>query len=250
MHEYLLFSQIPRSRYEQVTDILTGISGSSPVEYSEQHLIYQPLKLPEIKTSKKNPKATPASTQQRPSIQHVVRDLPKRTPETLSNSKGKAAVNDDTDSNWMIRIAEVPEPGIPGLISRAAREAPLQSDDAERLRDPAATKYAGTNVLSGARFIHNNVIIRVYRAYAIPSPAVDDASSPLSSSPPDAEVLKPLDASGAYVVEACVRVEDKGDSKLLEKAREELLGFKRMLEGAIDLKVPDRLSLDTRVKIN
>lgn len=253
MHEYLLFSQIPRARYEQVTNILTGVSGAGPVEYSEQHLIYHPLKTPEIKTSKKNPKLTPAPTQQRPSIQHIIRDLRTLNTEGRSNGQGETAAEGIIDSStWTLRTAEIPEPGIPSVISRAASEIKIQPDDIQRLQDPSAIKYAGTHVISGDRFVHNNVIVCVYRAYMAPAvPASEDSAlDPLSSAPPDSETLRPVDISGAYVVEACVRVEDNGDSKLLEKAREELLGFKRMMEGAIDLRVPDRLALDTRMKVN
>ena len=60
--------------------------------------------------------------------------------------------------------------------------------------------------------------------------------------------LRPVDPSGSYLFEACVRVEDGRDSKLTEQAINELLAFKRQLEGAVDLRVPDRLALDTRVK--
>jgi mediator of RNA polymerase II transcription subunit 18, fungi type len=57
-----------------------------------------------------------------------------------------------------------------------------------------------------------------------------------------------MDPSGAYVLECCVRVEDGGNSKLVQQATGELLAFKKQVEGAIELSVPERLGLDTRVK--
>jgi mediator of RNA polymerase II transcription subunit 18 len=49
-------------------------------------------------------------------------------------------------------------------------------------------------------------------------------------------------------VEVSVRVEDRKNTKIAELAVAELMGFRRSVEGVIDLRVPDRLALDTRVK--
>ena len=73
-------------------------------------------------------------------------------------------------------------------------------------------------------------------------------SDPIDSPPPLSGDLAVVDKSGAYVVEAYIRTEDAPSPALREKASEELLKFAKTLEGAIDLRPINRLSLDTVVK--
>lgn len=54
--------------------------------------------------------------------------------------------------------------------------------------------------------------------------------------------------SGAYVLEAKVRVQDLSDAGVLEDAVTELKEFQQQMRGCVELVLPDRLSLDTRVK--
>lgn len=71
---------------------------------------------------------------------------------------------------------------------------------------------------------------------------------PTETLPPVPSKLKPVDASGTWVIEVAIRVENGADSALNEKAIKELMSFQVRLVGALDLIAPDRLSLDTRVK--
>jgi len=69
-----------------------------------------------------------------------------------------------------------------------------------------------------------------------------DAPDPILSD------CRPLDPSGTHLVEAVIRMEDGSNSKLMEQAMQEMMAFKKQMEGSVGLRVPDRLSLDTRVK--
>ena len=60
--------------------------------------------------------------------------------------------------------------------------------------------------------------------------------------------LQLLDPSGTFLVEAMARIEDRTKPALLASAVQELNSFRQLVKGAIDLRVPERLSLDTRVK--
>lgn len=60
--------------------------------------------------------------------------------------------------------------------------------------------------------------------------------------------LELLDPSGAYILEAKVRVQDVRDSNLLDIGADELLAFQKEMKGCVELSIPDRLSLDTRVR--
>ena len=57
-----------------------------------------------------------------------------------------------------------------------------------------------------------------------------------------------LDESGAYVMEASVKVRDGQDLKTMSKGVEALVGFRDVLWGCVDLEIGERLSLDTRVR--
>lgn len=94
--------------------------------------------------------------------------------------------------------------------------------------------------------MHNNIVIRVSRILSVPEGT--GALEPLDAPVPLMADCRPVDPSGTYLFEAMVRVEDSTNSKLAEQAVNELLALKKQLDGAIDLKVPDRLALDTRIK--
>lgn len=64
----------------------------------------------------------------------------------------------------------------------------------------------------------------------------------------DINALQPLDESGAYLLQAAVRVQDGSKPEDMNKGQSELLGFKESMRGSVDLRVVDRLSLDTRFR--
>lgn len=108
------------------------------------------------------------------------------------------------------------------------------------------SRYVNQFIAPTQRFVHNNVVIRVSRILSVPEGT--GALEPLDAPTPVLEDCRPVDPSGSYLFEAYVRVEDGTNSKLMEQAMQELMAVKNQLEGAVDLRVPDRLSLDTRVK--
>ena len=65
---------------------------------------------------------------------------------------------------------------------------------------------------------------------------------------PDINVLRQLDESGGYLLQASVRVQDGSKPEMMNKGQSELLGFKESMKGSVDLRVVDRLSLDTRFR--
>lgn len=66
--------------------------------------------------------------------------------------------------------------------------------------------------------------------------------------PPVFPALQPFDPSGAYILEAKVRVQEYNNQTVLERGVNELKAFQTQMRGCVDLDLPDRLSLDTRVK--
>lgn len=121
-----------------------------------------------------------------------------------------------------------------------------ESPQIATLRVLTGNRYINQYLTLTQRFVHNNVVIRVFRILSVPEGT--GALEPLDAPTPLMADCRPVDPSGTYLFEALVRIEDGTNSKLVEQATNELLALKKQLDGAIDLKVPDRLALDTRVK--
>ncbi|KAF2718610.1 hypothetical protein K431DRAFT_322305 [Polychaeton citri CBS 116435] len=232
MHEFLLFSQIPESRHNQVLSILAGATRSQPVKVQEQTVLLHPLKLQQTTVSSKKIRQQQQS-QPQAYAHNLIRPLSSQQGDSIAHSP------------WRLYIPEIPDPGVRTLVSRGATEVYL--NDVDRFKDASSSFTLKTQYMTdGLRFVHRNIIVRVFRIVMPP----EQMETVLDQPPPTSfEGCTVLDPSGAYLVEACVRVEDRTNSALTEKATAELLEFQKLMEGAIDLRVVDRLALDTRVKI-
>lgn len=116
MHEYRLFSRIPAARYEQVLHILAGVTASEPAEIREQHLVYRPLTSAQPQVPSKA-SATASRQVQRPTYQKLVRDI-----------------RDGESRPWVLRVEQVPEPGIDSVISQAVSETMLETNEQSKFR--------------------------------------------------------------------------------------------------------------------
>ncbi|KAK5107902.1 hypothetical protein LTR62_000562 [Meristemomyces frigidus] len=230
MQEFLLFSQIPHSRHDQVLQILAGVTASRATPTKQQTLIYSYPPKP-TNTSKKA--ATNKQTQpSAPMHVKLVRDLQHGDKQP-----------------WTLRTEDVPQPGITNTISRTVSERLLSDTELETFRQGAASQIRYINQYithPGHRFVQNNLIIRISRILLVPDST--GFLEPLDAPVPTLSDCKAVDPSGAYLFEVMIRVEDGGNTTLVEKAVGELLAFKKQMDGVVELKVPERLSLDTRVK--
>ena len=233
MHEYRLYTSIPTTRKSQVLNIFAGITASQPADTTQQVLIYRQLKLNAAQAFKKGQvKPTgPIVSQQRPNHVKLVRDI--------AGPLGEGG-------GWRVRGEGLPDPAAKTVISQSVAETDLDEMGLAKFR-PGSDSYGQVSqyASSGVRFVHQNVIVYMTRLYKTSTASDVD---PLDALPPALDNSMLLDSSGAWLVEVCVRVDDGGNSALRDKAVKELEGFKRELEGAVDLRVPDRLALDPRVK--
>lgn len=106
--------------------------------------------------------------------------------------------------------------------------------------------YVSEHIVEGHRFVLNNTVISLHRILQWPKP-IDPPSinTPVSIGYP-AEP-KPLDPSRGYILELKIRL-SQSDPALIKNGEDQLLGLKTRLLGVVELKVPERLALDTRVK--
>jgi mediator of RNA polymerase II transcription subunit 18 len=100
--------------------------------------------------------------------------------------------------------------------------------------------------IEGHRFVHGNVIIFLHRV--LHEPGVRNIEEAPKTDLPSFASLQLLDISGAYILEAKVRVQDFKNATVLEGGVNELKEFQKQMKGCVELGLPDRLSLDTRVK--
>jgi mediator of RNA polymerase II transcription subunit 18 len=103
--------------------------------------------------------------------------------------------------------------------------------------------------IEGHRYVLENVNIFLFRIlHDLVEP---DLHSPVDTprvNIPAFDTLKLLDPSGAYTLDARVRVLDFNDSAVLESGVKELIAFQTQMDGCVELAIPDRNEMDTRVK--
>ncbi|MCJ1310538.1 Mediator of RNA polymerase II transcription subunit 18 [Agyrium rufum] len=71
---------------------------------------------------------------------------------------------------------------------------------------------------------------------------------PNSALPPSAVDLETLDSSGSFILQASVRVQDGSKPEMMTRGISELVSFRDLMRGVVELEVGDRLALDTRVR--
>lgn len=246
MHEYILYSQIQYQREKQVLGILAGLTGVQPVPIHEQVLIYAQVKTPDVPVSKKAKPTQQQNKGQGLSYHKLWREV--TTKDDDSQEAGE----------WQFRAEQTPEPGVATFISRGVVEHKATDAELERIKQPEWYQFRRHYANLGYRFVHGNVIIRMYRMLVPMEEGAHEGLIDAIAVP--AKSMKLVDASGSLIVESLVRVatleklspaEDqakKDKPSVTDKAKEELLSLKAAMDGAIDLYVPDRLALDTRAR--
>lgn len=257
MHEFVLFSQVPATREAQLLSILSGVTGNQPVPVSEQILIYAQLKVQEATVHKKvggvpheyrPPHSIPSGLltvekQQKPLQKQ--QEQPRSYHKLLRGFSVKKCSVGDVQA-WNFRAESLPEPGVKDYISRDVTQHTVTDEDMLRIQQSDLYRLKRQHIQTGHQFVHDDVIVKIYRYYCIPSQ--DAPTDPLSLPPPSPADLKQVDASGSWIVEVVVRVEEVTNSALVEHAKKQLLTFKETMDGALDLIAPDRFVLDTRVR--
>lgn len=107
-------------------------------------------------------------------------------------------------------------------------------------------RYASEYVIEGNRFIHQNLILFLHRILRFPATG-QNHQSPRQDSP-RFENLTLLDSSGAFLLQASIRIQDGSKPETMSAGINELRTFKELMKGVVDLEIGDRLALDTRFK--
>lgn len=165
--------------------------------------------------------------------------------EARSHTDGLAS--EQQTRAWSWRHYAVPDPNTKAITLRATTQTsvpyasyPTPASFAES-RDFRPLP-GGVYVVHGQQWIHYNVILLLHQVFHAPP----EAAARLE--PADIEKLKPLDGSGAYVLEARLMVEEGVKNEVMTRAISELVSFKDSMRGCVEMRTVERLSLDTRAK--
>ncbi|GAM87229.1 hypothetical protein ANO11243_052510 [Dothideomycetidae sp. 11243] len=246
MHSLALYAQIPSSRHAQVLNILAGLTGTQPRETHVHTLIFAPLRT----TSDTNviSKKTSAASQQNQQLSYIQLD------SELSRTDFGHSTSDEGD--FTVTTQDTPEPETRNLVLRhvsvegtrlTRAEAKGRFGEEGKYKRTDWTRFITEYVQDGHVMVHNDVVLRLRRVLCF-KPTPDGTAGLDQDALPPLDDFVLLDSSGAWMLEAMVRIEDRGKPALVRAASEQLLGLRAELRGAIELRVPERLAMDTRIK--
>ncbi|KAF2266660.1 hypothetical protein CC78DRAFT_566727 [Lojkania enalia] len=256
MHELLLFGQIPRSRHEQVLKILAGVAAMQPRRVLERHIVYKPLREPEEpgahlrrggtqNVTSKNIKQAAAKDLY---FTQLVQQLSEEDFD-VSNAQGSSlttASDSGAEAKWAYEFRDIPDTGDRGVLVRLTNSTDIMGGDPHAYVLNLGNQFVSEYYLEGHRFVHENVVILLFRI--LHEPGVRSLETSPRDTLPSFASLQPLDPSSAYILEAKIRVQDLNNPAVLDAGVDELKRFKTQMRGCVEISVPDRLLLDTRVK--
>jgi mediator of RNA polymerase II transcription subunit 18 len=88
-------------------------------------------------------------------------------------------------------------------------------------------------------------VLYLHRVLQLPSQ--HDTTSINAPLPPFVSLVQ-LDQGGAYLLQATVRLSDGTNPKIVNLGLDALDSFRLRMKGVVEMKMPERLALDTRVK--
>ena len=104
--------------------------------------------------------------------------------------------------------------------------------------------------LTGSQFLYNNIILLLHRPL-VSNSSSDPANAFDLSAPNVLSSLKPLDDSGAYLLEARLEISDDpsepASNELINQGVKEMTRFKGMMEGCVNFQTGERMSFNTRI---
>ncbi|KAH7125303.1 mediator complex, subunit Med18 [Dendryphion nanum] len=261
MHELLLYGQVSEARHEQVLKVLAGIAAMQPHRVLRRHIVYKPQREPDEPGSHLKRGGTQAVAQknatkqvgQKPLfftqlIQHLSDDDFDRTHAEKAEGNSLDVGKDDAGLNdrWSYEWHDIPDPADRGVLVRQMLASNGLKGNAHAYSVALGNQFVSEYYIEGHRFVYENLVIFLHRI--LHEPGARSLETTPKETLPSLSALHPLDPSGAYILEAKIRVQDLNDPNLVDQGVEELKSFQNQMKGCVQLYVPDRLNMDTRVK--
>ncbi|KAH6639530.1 mediator complex, subunit Med18 [Boeremia exigua] len=261
MHELLLYGQVSAARHDQVLKILAGVAAMQPRRILQRRILYRPEREPEepgshlrrggtqaVAVKQKQQATTPTQLYYTQLVQKLSdEDFGKGDSEASDTLSADVDFEGGEEPKWSTLFEDIPDTGDRGVSIRFTNSTDLIGGDPHTFMATSGPNCFVTEYyIEGHRFVHRNVVIFLHRV--LHEPGVRNLQTEPKVKPPAFEALQLLDQSGTYILEAKVRVQDFKDASVLESGVGELKAFQTSMKGCVELSLPDRLTMDTRVK--
>ncbi|KAF2672868.1 hypothetical protein BT63DRAFT_138670 [Microthyrium microscopicum] len=241
MHELILYGQVPTKRYEQILNILAGMTGSQPQRRIERHVIYRPIRNPPKEDSKSLKDQSIATKSQKfdPKAKELyyVR-LVKNLKQSDFGTSSEPLTNDD----WRLVFWDIMDPAIKEVMMRAAMETELETDDVEAYMTNLQYKQHNHLIFDGQQYVYGNIVLHLHTLRHFLDPQPTEPTSPL----PKLGDIPPVDPN-SYLLQATVRVTDGTNTDQVKQGIAELQVLQQRLENIIDLYAPGRFDMPSRI---
>ncbi|ODV96853.1 hypothetical protein PACTADRAFT_32353 [Pachysolen tannophilus NRRL Y-2460] len=258
VHQLSLVAEIPQPQYMLSVSTLAAITGMTPEDLSLHVVLLKPKFPfnPEIQAGKVNQIEqyriritssfdSSSGTQQRAQAQAQL--------ESQSIFEFNKNSNDLTSRKWTIQVSEIPSAGRRTVSSQNIYESTIVNTGAHNdligYLDELGYSLETEFWIKGVRFYHNDIIIEIYRIY-VKSDNISTVIVPIGEKEQDLAKLyklELLDKTGKFFVKCFVNVERQTGVESITKANKQLDLLKNELSGLIDLEIPDRIAMDSRV---
>ncbi|KAF2656771.1 hypothetical protein K491DRAFT_777657 [Lophiostoma macrostomum CBS 122681] len=253
MHELLLYGQVSKGRHEQVVKILAGVAAMQPRRVLKRHVVYKPQREPEepglVNKRGGTQSIAAKNTKQAGKTDLYFTQLVQRLTEEDFGSivSTEQALTVEGLPKWTYEFNDLPEAGNRGgALVRMTNSTDIVGGDPHAYVTSLGNQFVSEYYIEGHLFVHENINIYLHRV--LHEPGVRSLETEPKQQLPGFDALQPLDPSGAYMLEAKVRVQDINNTAVTEAAAEELRRFKTQMKGCVTMNIPDRLAMDTRIR--
>lgn len=206
-----LFAALPQHQQTLLDTVLSTLTGAHPQDFSCLTLLLSPKNIVKYEPNSKN-------------TQYEQHRLKLKT--TFDADRKREELKE-----WILEASDIPSAGKRKVSTQNIVESCVvlsESQTVEQVFDRLGYAVEKEYVVQGRRWCYGNVVIELF------SVLVGDER-------------KPLDA--AQVVKCFVNVDKATDIELLQRSSQELLALKNELSGLIELEIPDRNSMDSRIGV-
>ena len=162
-------------------------------------------------------------------------------PQSIPSVQGHAAV---------LQFRDVPEAGLQkdrAVTTRFMADIPIIDGSPAAFMKALNYSLVSVYYTDGHRLTYKNIALHLYRVRVpLIRLSMDEISQ--KNRRVKRSDMKLLDESGAFVLEARVRVQDGSKVETMARGTAELLDLRETLKGVVGLEMVERLALDTRVR--
>lgn len=260
MHELSLHATLPGSQYEQFLYQLQGVTRIQPVPVQEIRLIFR-TRTPDGLNRLPGVGGTQAAQSDNSKVSnalgkgiyfvtlvgsiHVHEQKPSRQQDGPKKNK---------KISWTFDFKDTPDAGKQAASTRLVSRIPIEAGSVADFMNTFGFEFVSWYFVKGHRVYDRETTIFTHQVFrpsekATLQPRVASDVDQLGLSLEDPGTLHAVDPSGAYLVQASVDVIDGNVQVLKDQAIQQLAAIAHVLRGTVDLRVADRLALDTRIVV-